>query len=214
LFFGLRQKAKKHKDFQHNVLFRLRKLLTTRNLGDAVYVCPLILNADIYILNMHRSAILLHPYLAAFPITVQTKQIRDRSGKSHYLINVPLLDEHVVIPPHVSVTEANHYYSFTDIGTEVAFHSPERLIEETPTFAQFIERSIADYLLNEKGIDRRSASGLLAEFRANVFEGEDQGDAKASVAKPDDPFEPWLDLGAELKAEHGIEQFAMVRWEA
>ncbi|GAB3750282.1 hypothetical protein [Lysobacter olei] len=41
LYFSLQDKLKHHKDFQHNVLFRLRQKLLARGRGDAAYVCPL-----------------------------------------------------------------------------------------------------------------------------------------------------------------------------
>lgn len=57
LFFPLRQKQKTHRDFQHNVLFRLRQKMLNRGIGDASYVCPLFLDRSAYRLNIHWSGL-------------------------------------------------------------------------------------------------------------------------------------------------------------
>ena len=55
LFFGLRSKKPSQSDFQHNILFRLRRRLIARRLGEAVYVCPLFLNNAAYRSAIHWS---------------------------------------------------------------------------------------------------------------------------------------------------------------
>jgi hypothetical protein len=44
LFFELRKKKPNHTEYQHNILFKLREDLKSRNEGDAAYVCPLFLD--------------------------------------------------------------------------------------------------------------------------------------------------------------------------
>ena len=57
LFFGLREKQPSHFDYQHNILYRLRKRLQARNIGDAAYVCPLFLERSAYRTHMHWAAL-------------------------------------------------------------------------------------------------------------------------------------------------------------
>jgi hypothetical protein len=58
LYFPLRHKQPAHKNFQHNILYRLRERLLKSGLGDAAYVCPLFLDRAAYRFNLHRSGLL------------------------------------------------------------------------------------------------------------------------------------------------------------
>jgi hypothetical protein len=58
LFFELRDKQPKHKDYQHNVLFDLKAKLDATGKGKAFYTAPLFLNRTAYLLAVHMSSLL------------------------------------------------------------------------------------------------------------------------------------------------------------
>ena len=53
LYFELRAKKPKHKDYQHNILFDLKTKLDKSGKGKAFYVAPLFLNRSSYLLAVH-----------------------------------------------------------------------------------------------------------------------------------------------------------------
>jgi len=111
LFFSLRNKKPEHRDYQHNILYRLRQRLRRRGLGDAAYVCPLFLDRQAYIHHLHLSSLShhylpnIHGILLRSPLLIYS----DINGAS--LHDVPLLKEHICIPPHQLVTSARHLSS-------------------------------------------------------------------------------------------------------
>jgi hypothetical protein len=211
LYFGLREKRPSHRDYQHNILLRLRERLVNRGIGDAAYVCPLFLERSAYRFHVYLSGLRRWPrFWRGDPWELEELLIHSADGRINFDA-VPVLNEHVSIPPHASVTSAKHSYSFTEQGSDTCFHSPEALPEGATSFAKFLT-GVVGPLDSEDGIVRpdnadqefRSLFGQETRFVDSLLPPNFIDDGKG--------VENWLHWGAYLKAEHQIEQFALVRW--
>lgn len=212
LYFPLRQKREMHRDFQHNVLFRLRERLLNRGLGDAAYVCPLFLDRSAYRLNLHWSGLARWArFWRDYPWEIEEVMLAD-GGRRIRFDRVPVFAEHISVPPHAEVTTASHQYSFTESGTELCFHSPEALPEGSMNLATFLSKVSAGFLDGGEKLSPDESDQMLNELIAGV-----DGDQKAAAAtfRPDgeDPIGRWFSWGDHLRNEYEIEQFALVRWE-
>lgn len=211
LYFSLREKQPSHRDYQHNILLRLRERLVNRGIGDAAYVCPLFLERSAYRFHVYLSGLRRWSHFwRVDPWEWEEILIHSANGQINFDA-VPVLKEHVSIPPHASVTSAKHSYSFTEQGSDLCFHSPEALPEGATSLAKFLTR-VVGRLDAEDGIIRPDNAGQ--ELR-NIFEQSEDADNPLFppiLRGEGDGVESWLHWGAYLKAEHQIEQFALVRW--
>lgn len=213
LYFDLRNKQPHHRDFQHNILLRLRRRLQSTGLGDAAYVCPLFLDRSAYRTHLHWSG-LSHwfQFWHRDPWDLEDVLLNN-GGNTIRFDNIPVLAEHITVPPHNTVTTANHRYSFTEAGTELCFHSPEYLPDGASNLAQFLMALSQGFLDRGKKI----SAGAANEELENLIKA-------AEIGSPDDlgfkfadggaPFANWLEWGDYLRHEYGIEQYAFVSWEA
>ncbi|MCQ9186284.1 hypothetical protein KMT30_46085 [Streptomyces sp. IBSBF 2953] len=210
LFFSLQDKLKHHKDFQHNVLYRLRKKLRAQNRGDAAYVCPLFLDRQTYFLHSHMAGILRWAqHWPSRPYDRQDLDITNASGSTFSLPDIPILSQHISIPPHELVTTAAHKYSFTESGDEVCFHSPKHLPEGSFLFHQWlgglISSASSEDRLTAFGDSRRDLEELVS-----VALGENLQEFKL----PKDPSLAWFAWGEHLNRQYAIEQYAVVAHES
>ena len=120
LYFRLREKAPTASDFQHNILLSLN--LPPRQF--AFYIAPLTLSITEY--NDSLKASLFDRLFTYDPF-----RFRDEfrfSGIAKDSIGLmPFLRGHVSIPPHETVTTAEHYYSYSKAGTNIAWHSGKKM---------------------------------------------------------------------------------------
>lgn len=209
LFFELRDKRPAHHDYQHNVLFKLRRRLLRSGLGDAAYICPLFLERSAYRHHLHFSALRRWGrFWRMYPWEFGDISIEDPSGRVQFS-DIPLLAEHVSIPPHALVSDARHSYSFTETGSEVCFHSPEALPEGVQSLASWMKTVLPT--TDDQFVTQDSA---MAKFK-QLFAAEKPGD---ELALPDqlhdlrDGMKAWLAWGDFLRESFSIEQFAFVRW--
>lgn len=213
LYFDLREKRPSHKDYQHNILYRLRQRLIKRKVGDAAYVCPLFLDRSAYRFHVHVAGLRRWPRFWRYdPWELEEILIRSSNGTVNYNA-VPVLQEHVSIPPHDTVTSAKHSYSFTERGTDLCFHSPLSLPEGNRSLAYFLTGVVGNPQSDEGFISPERAQGMLREIFSGA-EGEDHGDLLPDEFPQNagDGIAGWLHWGDYLKIEHQIEQFALVRW--
>lgn len=212
LYFSLRQKQRTHRDFQHNILFRLRERLLNRRLGDAAYVCPLFLDRSAYRHNLHLSGLARwgrfwhrHPWdIDEVMLAAGGRQIRfDR---------MPVFAEHISVPPHALVTSASHKYSFTERGTELCFHSPESLPEGSMSLATFLGKISANFLDGGEKLSPDQSDQTLNGLITGIYE-EQKTPGQTFFPEGDDPIGRWFSWGDHLSSEYGVEQFALVRWE-
>lgn len=110
LFFKLREKKPHHTDYQHNILFRWRQRLVKYGGSDAVYICPLFLERSAYRFHIHMAAIGRRSrFWKYYPWDFE--KILIHSGDSKIAFDrIPVLAEHVSIPPHALVTSTLTIY--------------------------------------------------------------------------------------------------------
>jgi hypothetical protein len=213
LYFGLREKQKNHGDFQHNILYRLRRKLIARGIGDATYVCPLFLDRSAYRFHIHMAGLKRWPKLWRHdPWELEDILISSLGGALNFA-GIPVLAEHVSIPPHALVKNAKHSYSFTEQGTDLCFHSPRALPEGTTNLAEFLTKVTGDLRDENAFIAVDAAQQQLRE----IFSGSDNDGE--SLLPPDEGrtdgngIGAWLQWGEYLRQEFQVEQFAIAQWE-
>lgn len=213
LYFGLREKRPAHNDFQHNILYRLRQRLVRRKVGDATYVCPLFLDRSAYRFHVHMAGLRRWPLFWQFaPWELEDILIHSSSGTVNFNA-IPLMQEHVSVPPHDAVTSAKHSYSFTERGTDLCFHSPLSLPEGNRSLADFLAGVVGNPQSDEGFISPERAQGMLLELFSGAA-AEDRSDLLPAdfPQNAEDGVASWLHWGDYLKTRHQIEQFALVRW--
>ena len=211
LFFELRAKQPQHATFQHNVLYRLRNRLRSRNLGDATYVCPLFLDRSAYRFHMHVAG--LRRWLSFrrhYAWDLEDILVQHGSGVTKF-DRIPLLAEHISIPPHQEVGDAKHCYSFTELGGDLSFHSPEALPEGASSLAAFLNSVAYGFPNGDWKIrpDRAAEELQLligSDSERELFPGA------LPLLRNDDPISSWMAFGDVLSRTYGIEQFVLVNW--
>lgn len=212
LYFGLREKQNGQSDYQHNVLFNLRARLIRRGIGDATYVCPLFLERSAYRFWMHMAGIRRWSrFLLLDPWDLEDVFV-DIGGKRILFDRIPILAEHVSIPPHDLVKDAKHSYSFTEQGREVCFHSPLSLPEVAVSLSSFLMSVSEGFLSNESVILFEDAQRALQTLLTAEV-GEEALPMSNRIFENQDGIGGWLSWGDFLRREYEIEQFALMRWE-
>ncbi len=212
LFFQLRDKQPSHFDYQHNVLLRLRQRLLARNLGDAAYICPLFLDRSAYRTHMHLAGLFRWPRFWR-PDPWELEEVLIHHGRQTIAFDrIPVLAEHISIPPHDKIASAKHYYSFTDRGTDLCFHSPLRLPDSGSTLAKFLT-DVGNAFLRDGGkIRPENANDALRQLIA-LEAGDELVPGARGLTSDDDPIANWHAFGDMLSRDYGIEQFAFVSWQ-
>lgn len=207
LYFELRAKKPEHKDFQHNILFDLKNKLDKTGKGQAFYTAPLFLNRTAYLLAVHMSSLLSWRPWHWFrhdPFFEETQNILTHTGSIRFQ-NIPILREHIVIPPHTKVTTHKHRYSYLESGKEICFHSPTRLENE-----QNLGQTIYNFLRFRDGqpttemINLQESLSLLAELSA-IIDFENEVDSNEQI------IDRWLNFGEKLWNEYEIYQFMLIK---
>lgn len=205
LYFSLQNKQKHHKDFQHNVLYRLRQKLLARGCGDAAYVCPLFLDRQTYFHQAYVSGLKRWFWnWPSSPYDLEEVVITSPIGTDLFE-DVPLLAEHISIPPHAAVSSAAHKYSFTEKGDEVCFHSPKSLADGSFVYSDWLMKVISQAEAESRSLYFAESAGFLRELIAEAL-GEDQADFE----EPDDPVHAWFVWGDYLYKRYAIEQYGII----
>lgn len=144
LYFKLRDKAKTAIDFQHNIL---KKHHSPPN-SYAIYVAPLILDKGVYYQSLFDSCYEYDRYLLD-PFYRKLKCI-------------PFLRNHVSIVPHVDVFDSNHYYAYSQAGTDISWHSPS-ILEHEP-------RRLSDFIYNLFEDKKREEGYTIQQIVNNIIE--------------------------------------------
>lgn len=211
LYFDLRGKQPHHRDFQHNVLLRLRARLRAKGIGDAAYVCPLFLDRSVYRFHLHWSGLSLWPrFWRRYPWDVKNILLK-HPGTTFHFYRIPVFAEHMTVPPHLPIGTAKHRYSFTEAGTELCFHSPESLPQGSASLAEFLAGVSDGFLNGGKKIQRAHAGKELRDLIKSTGVGESKG-IGLDFATGDDPIGNWLAWGDYLQRIYGINQYALVNW--
>jgi hypothetical protein len=207
LFFELRDKQPKHTDYQHNVLFDLKTKLDASGKGKAFYTAPLFLNRTAYLLAVHMSSLLnwrpWHWFMHD-PFYEQSQNILTSAGSIRFQ-NIPILKEHIVIPPHTRVTTHKHRYSYLEAGKEICFHDPTNL-DSQPTLGQ----TIYDFLKFRDGQPTTEMINL-SESTSLLNSLEDGLLSDIQNSRNDNVINRWLELGERLRTDFDIYQFMLMR---
>lgn len=120
LYFRLRKMAKHATDYQHNILLSFHNPPNQY----ALYVAPLSLNIDEY--NSSLEVSMIKRYFIRNPFSFLGRVIH--TGTSNFPLGlIPFLRGHISIPPDTKVTTSEHYYSFSKSGSDIAWHSGDKI---------------------------------------------------------------------------------------
>ena len=125
--------------------------------------------------------------------------------------HMPVLAEHISIPPHEEVSDANHSYSFTENGGDLCFHSPEALPEGSLSLASFLAAVAAGFPNTDSKIRPERANEEL-RILTTADSGSDLLPGIPSLLSGDNPIVNWMSFGDVLSRTYGIEQFALINW--
>lgn len=213
LHFPLRDKRPNHTDYQHNILFKLRNRLRSRNIGDAAYVCPLFLDRDAYRYHLYMSGLMHWPrFWRRHPWDWEEELLIRDNGRTIRFDRVPVLAEHVSIPPHISVTNSKHSYSFTEKGRELCFHSPEALPKGVSSFVDFLKAIVSGFLNGDGKVTSETALEELSRL-IGVGTSDPLLPDTTQIFDGTDPIAGWLYWGNLLREIYDVEQYAIIAWD-
>lgn len=195
LYFKLRDKAKTASDFQHNILKKHHK----PPYSYAIYVAPLILDKDEYYKSLFDSCHLYNRYLLD-PFFWRIKDTYDSKVIEH----IPFFKNHISIIPHEIVTSSNHYYAYSQTGTDISWHSPSILEYEPRRLSDFIYK-----LFNKKNNEEISSIKNIAQNVINILK-----ETKSEFPFKEYEEKPILlikNYGEWLKTNYGIKQFMIIK---
>jgi hypothetical protein len=201
LFFGLRRKAAGATDFQHNILRRYH----IPPASNAMYVAPLCLDKQQYGAALLGAPFApVEPWLHPFYFMLDLEIRRPRLQPEH-LRYVPFLREHVSIPPTSDVDTHEHWYSFSQTGTDVVWHSPDIIGREPMRLSDMLAAALESLLAdNKERMLRVSALVQRCEETAAPLGYEPRRDDQRGALRR------LSDHGRWLQREHAIRQFLLI----
>lgn len=177
LFFQLRKKATNAHHLQHNVLMSHE----IKGKSRAFYVAPLELDKTKYYSSLFNDEFRFH----GDPIWFKRHSyIRDRFMIRHLNCS-PFLREHVAITPHEYVHDHNHFYSYSQTGTDICWHSPlfldtgpSRLSDVMSSIVREVILTAGKSLVNLEELSR-STLEISKELGFDVSNSKDVGALEA-----------------------------------
>lgn len=203
LYFRLRNKAKTAIDFQHNIL---KKHHCPPN-SYAIYVAPLVLNKTAYYQSLFNSCsdrYLSDPFYWRLNDKYSFQSIR----------HIPFLKNHVSIVPHEKVDDSNHYYAYSQAGTDISWHSPSILEHEPRRLSDFIYNVFEDKKREEVYTIQKIANNIIETIKKYQFESPFREFPRREFPFSEYEEEPILLIkkyGKWLKFNYNIKQFLIVR---
>lgn len=197
LFFQLREKAKTAADFQHNILLAYECPPYSRG----IYVAPLLLDKDRYHQALHRSTdrFLLDPFYYRLKHIVYARNWISRLGA------VPFLREHVSIPPHERVATHKHFFAYSEVGTDISWHSPSVVNREPSRLSDFLVSTLGQAITNsESMLPIESLSRNILEISSTM------GFSSPASASNISALDVLRRHGMWLKESHNIRQFLLL----
>ena len=195
LYFKLRDKAKTASDFQHNIL----KNHHAPPNAYAIYVAPLILDKNEYYNALFNSCHLYDRYL----LDPFNWRMIDNYG-IQVIQHIPFLKNHVSIIPHEIVINSNHYYAYSQTGTDISWHSPSILEYEPRRLSDFIYK-----LFSDKQNEEMSSIANIAMNIINMLEGT-KSEFNFKNYK-ENPILLIKEYGEWLKTNYSIKQFMIIK---
>lgn len=189
LYFRLRDKAPTATDFQHNILMSLHS--PPRQF--AFYVAPLTLSIDEY--NESLKTSLFDRFFTFDPFRFRDEFRFSGVGKESIGL-MPFLRGHVSIPPHELVTTSEHYYSYSKAGTNIAWHSGQKLKGDLRLSTQLINIFEFAYGYRDGGYGKEEYIEFINEFaKTNKLNFN---------SNPNFPDNTIFEFGYYLKETHDI----------
>ena len=195
LYFKLRDKAKTASDFQHNIL----KNHHAPPNAYAIYVAPLILDKNEYYNALFNSCHLYDRYL----LDPFNWRMIDNYG-IQVIQHIPFLKNHVSIIPHEIVTNSNHYYAYSQTGTDISWHSPSILEYEPRRLSDFIYK-----LFSDKQNEEMLSIANIAMNIIDILEGT-KSEFNFKNYK-ENPILLIKKYGEWLKTNYSIKQFMIIK---
>ncbi len=196
LFFQLREKAKTANDYQHNILLSYERPPLSR----AMYVCPTVLTRHEYekALNVPWLRRFFEPPLRFRDYDLYVNDV------AHYCATSPLLRAHATIVPHATVSSADHYYSFSFHGSDVAFHSPEVVRHDVSRLSDVLSEELLKLSRNPESF------GNLTTIARAIAESQKWTLSELPQLTDENSLD-WLRMhGRVLRDRHRIRQFIML----
>lgn len=187
------------------MLYRLRQKLLWHGIGDAAYVCPLFLDRQNYFFQSHVAGLKRWVrHWPSRPYDLRSVLVTSGAGKT-VLGNIPVLAEHISVPPHATVTTAAHKYSFTEQGDEVCFHSPKFLPEGSFLLSEWLGKLAAAAESGDRLLHFGDSGGFLSDLVTGAL-----GEGQSEFESPRDPSNAWYAWGDFLHRRYAIEQYGII----
>lgn len=138
LYFKLRKQANTALDLQHNILEKMHNPPYQYGL----YIAPLTLFKDEY--EEWNNAPLWHRIFRHSPFSDKEIDLTDPSVIKINLSTNPFLRNHISIPPHCTVQNDNHHYSYSNTGNDLAWHGGKVLDSYDYRLSSQLFRIISD----------------------------------------------------------------------
>lgn len=195
LFFQLRAQAKNAVDLQHNILLEYECPPHSR----AIYVAPLILDKQAYSQSLFDSTtrFVSDPFVSRHFFRLYFGRWASVYGA------VPFLREHISIPPHERVATHEHFYSYSQTGVDIAWHSSEVISREPRRLSDFVSRFLSDAINNSEGLTTIGALANTVQETANRYGYDGTFDGENDL-------ERLMNHGRWLRKTHGIRQFLLL----
>lgn len=198
--FPLHKKAKTASDFQHNILHSYERPPFSRSF----YICPLTIKTIDYVSSMYDCIPDTFPFLFR-----EALWLRDGNHVAHVARMIPFLRGHAAIVPHKRVDSADHYYSFSPHATDVAFHSPERVVDGPARLSDFIASEVLRLVSVQE--EWPSVDALNVHLRERLSNWADEEDLGLLRRQEGDSLD-WLQLhGRLLRKRSGIRQVVALK---
>jgi hypothetical protein len=223
LFFGLRKLGAQQKVLQHNLLLKLRNKLRRGSIGDAMYVAPLFWDKKRYSWEIYNTAYWnWHYHFGPIQYSYNYLRIKYDATKKHARVNfasLPIFDGHICIPPHASVKDPNHKYSYLQSGQSVCFHSPS-IVEVSVNLGEYLNgfTSMQDGLNSNGGSRIGEAANLFQELNLLAFPQAEQtptitsGSSQSARTPSQLLLDDWAAFGEKLYDEYRISQFLLIEY--
>jgi hypothetical protein len=185
--------AKNATDFQHNILMKL----ANTGFSQAFYVAPLCLDKNEYDASLYKSIDFLDS-----PFQYVDYNLHGSRWIS-YFGDVPFLRMHVSIIPSEHVHTQDHYYSFSQNGTDIVWHSP--------VFLQQYPSRLSDrmLILFEEAFSNKKAWIEISVLSSSLSQKAVEFQMTNSFAAYSE-LENIQNFGRELLAKHEIRQMVLL----
>ena len=122
--------------------------------------------------------------------------------------DIPILKNHIVIPPHALVKTHKHRYSYLENGSNICFHEPTKLASNK-SLGQTLDEylNLKDGHPTTKMMNFQDSLTLLNKLQKQLF-GEIMLDQESNM------IERWLNFGEKLRTIYDIYQYTLLKFKS